>query len=82
MTNRCGDFNTQCDDVFYLGVRNKDNDVITLKGETVQDVKTGSVTGAVFKNGDVIYSVDFAGPRLVVKQNDKILAEQSGRWIN
>ena len=82
VTNRCGDFNTQCDDMFYLGVRNKDNGVITLKGETVQDVKTDSVTGAVFKNGDVLYLVDFAGPRLVVKQNDKILTEQSGRWIN
>lgn len=82
VTNRCGDFNTQCDDMFYLGVRNKDNEVITLKGKTVQDVKTGSVIGAVFKNGDVVYSVDYAGPRLEVKQNDKVLTEQSGRWIN
>lgn len=80
VTNRCGDFNIPCDDMFYLGVRKSSNDVITLTGKTIQDDKTSAVTGAYFRHGDVTYQVTYATPRLLVTQNGKVLVDQPGRW--
>ncbi|MGD8205538.1 hypothetical protein [Pantoea sp. FN0305] len=78
--NSCGDFLQVCDKVYYLGVRNKDNSVLTLTGKTVSDIDTKKVIGAAFKNGNVEYRVDFNSARLLVKQEDKILVEQYGKW--
>lgn len=80
--NHCGDFYTSCNDMFYLGVRNNDNSVITLKGTTTLDSTTKKVNGAVFKNGNVSYQVLYASPELVITQGDKILMKQKGKWVN
>lgn len=78
--NSCGDFLQVCDKVYYQGVRNKDNSVLTLTGKTVIDANTQKVIGAAFKNGNVEYRVDFDPARLLVKQKDKVLVEQYGEW--
>ena len=78
--NSCGDFLQVCDKVYYQGVRNKDNSVLTLTGKTIIDAGTQKVTGAAFKNGNVEYQVDFNPARLLVKKKDKVLVEQYGEW--
>lgn len=78
--NRCGDFFNVCDKVSYLGVRNKDNSVLSLTGKTVTDNNTKQVTGALFNNGSIEYQVDFNSALLLVKKKDKVLVKQYGRW--
>lgn len=68
--------------MFYLGVRNKDNSILSLKGTTTSDRSTNMVNGAIFNNGDINYKVIYDPPRLVVSQQGKILVDQHGEWRN
>ena len=80
ITNRCGELLTPCDNVFYIGVRKKDNEVITLTGKTLTDEVTKKVNGAKFINGNVEYIVNFEAASLQVIQNDHILMDEKGTW--
>jgi len=81
LTNKCGDFNTACNDIFYLGIRKSDNSVISLNGKSVTD-SSGQVIGAEFANGNVIYKVNYNAPRLTVTQNKKGIINQEGKWVD
>ncbi|MGP3591631.1 hypothetical protein [Vagococcus sp. WN89Y] len=80
VTNKCGDFTSACEDMFYLGVRKSDNSVITLRGKTVEIA--GQVVGAEFMNKNITYKVNYEPPQLIVSQGDKILVNQTGKWMD
>jgi hypothetical protein len=78
--NNCGEFTTPCDDLLYIGARNRDSQQISLHGKTRLD-GANRVTGAEFHNGDVLYIVDYNPPKLVVTQAGKTLVNQAGSWL-
>lgn len=78
--NNCGEFTTPCDDLLYIGARNRDSQQISLHGKTRLD-GANRVTGAEFHNGDVLYVVDYNPPKLVVTQAGKTLVNQVGSWL-
>ncbi|CAO95685.1 Hypothetical protein ETA_06390 [Erwinia tasmaniensis Et1/99] len=81
IVNGCGDFNVSCQDVTYFGLRNKDNSKIKLRGRSIDDDKTHHATGAIFKSGIVEYHISFEPPTLKVTQGNKVLVNQTGRWM-
>ncbi|WP_024558560.1 hypothetical protein ACP26F_13060 [Franconibacter pulveris 1160] len=80
LANKCGEFKTPCNNMFYLGVRKSDNSVITLQGKTVLNA-SGDVVGSEYKNGDVTYKVDYEPVKLTVSQKENVLIEQPGQWL-
>jgi hypothetical protein len=81
LVNKCGVFESDCNDMFYLGVRKSDNSTISLNGKTLNDT-TGKVIGSLFKNGEVTYTITYNPLKLVVNKGGHILVEQSGQWVN
>ncbi|MDO2449375.1 MULTISPECIES: hypothetical protein [Enterobacter] len=80
LINRCGHFESECDEMVYLGVRKSDNSTISLKGKTLRD-SAGKIIGSTYKNGEVAYTVTYAPVNLVVSKGNHILVEQSGQWL-
>lgn len=80
LVNKCGRFESECSQMYYLGVRKSDNSTITLKGKTLQD-PTGKVIGSSYKNSEVTYTVTYAPLKLVVSKGSHILVEQQGHWL-
>ncbi|HDR2651266.1 TPA: hypothetical protein QCI61_001224 [Enterobacter asburiae] len=80
LINRCGHFESECDEMVYLGVRKSDNSTISLKGKTLRD-SAGKIIGSTYKNGEVVYTVTYAPVNLVVSKGNHVLVEQSGQWL-
>ncbi|MEG6215075.1 hypothetical protein UXO42_07935 [Enterobacter quasihormaechei] len=80
IVNKCGGFNIGCDDMYYLGVRKSDNSTISLNGKSLYG-SNGEVTGSIFENDGVTYTVNYSPLKLVVRKGQTILIEQSGQWI-
>ncbi|WP_262770521.1 hypothetical protein [Enterobacter asburiae] len=79
LINRCGHFDSECDQMVYLGVRKSDNSTISLKGKTLHD-SAGKIIGSTYKNGDIAYTVTYAPAKLAVSKGSQVLVEQSGQW--
>lgn len=79
LINKCGHFESECDEMFYLGVRKSDNSTISLKGKTLHD-SAGKIIGSTYKNGEIVYTVTYAPVKLVVSKGSHVLVEQSGQW--
>jgi hypothetical protein len=79
LINRCGHFESECDQMVYLGVRKSDNSTISLKGKTLHD-SAGKIIGSTYKNGEIVYTVTYAPAKLVVSKGSQVLVEQSGQW--
>ncbi|EJC1154344.1 hypothetical protein MYA08_002808 [Cronobacter sakazakii] len=79
LTNKCGNFLSSCNDMLYLGIRKRDNSVITLKGKSLLDDQ-GKVIGSEYNNADVKYTVQYEPLRLTVNQGNKTLVNQPGEW--
>ncbi|MBG0626548.1 hypothetical protein I4P27_19185 [Enterobacter roggenkampii] len=79
LINKCGRFESECDQMFYLGVRKSDNSTISLKGKTLHD-PAGKIIGSTYKNGEIVYTVTYAPVKLVVSKGSHVLVEQSGQW--
>ncbi|EMN1409029.1 hypothetical protein [Enterobacter nematophilus] len=80
LINTCGHFDSECDEMVYLGVRKSDNSTISLKGKTLHD-PAGKIIGSTYKNGEVAYTVTYAPVKLVVSKGNHVLVEQSGQWL-
>lgn len=80
LINKCGLFNSECDQMYYLGVRKSDNSTISLKGKTLHD-SAGKIIGSTYKNGEIVYTVTYAPVKLIVSKGNHILVEQSGQWL-
>lgn len=81
LVNKCGSFESDCNDMFYLGIRKGDNSTISLDGKTLNDAN-GKVIGSLFKNGEVTYTVTYNPLKLVVSKGSHILVDQPGQWVN
>lgn len=81
LANRCGDFFTPCNNMFYLEVRDKDNASISLKGKTYLD-KMNKVIGSEFSNGDMGYRVSYQPLELMIISNKKEVLRKQGQWID
>ena len=81
LVNKCGSFESDCNDMFYLGIRKSDNSTISLDGKTLNDA-TGKVIGSLFKNGEITYTVTYNPLKLVVSKGGHILVDQPGQWVN
>jgi hypothetical protein len=79
LINRCGHFDSECDQMVYLGVRKSDNSAISLKGKTLHD-SAGKIIGSTYKNGEIVYTVTYAPAKLAVSKGSQVLVEQSGQW--
>jgi hypothetical protein len=79
LINKCGHFESECDQMVYLGVRKSDNSTISLKGKTLHD-SAGKIIGSTYKNGEIVYTVTYAPAKLVVSKGSQVLVEQSGQW--
>ena len=79
LINKCGHFDSECDQMVYLGVRKSDNSTISLKGKTLHD-PAGKIIGSTYKNGEIAYTVTYAPMKLVVSKGSHDLVEQSGQW--
>lgn len=80
LINKCGHFESECDEMVYLGMRKSDNSMISLKGKTLHD-SAGKIIGSTFKNGETVYTVTYAPVKLIVSKGSHILVEQSGQWL-
>lgn len=80
LINKCGHFDSECDKMYYLGMRKSDNSTISLKGKTVHD-SAGKIIGSTYKNGEIAYTVTYAPVKLVVSKGNHVLVEQSGQWL-
>ncbi|HDR2621987.1 TPA: hypothetical protein QCI71_002881 [Enterobacter chuandaensis] len=80
LINKCGHFESECDQMYYLGVRKSDNSTISLMGKTLRDY-AGKIIGSTYKNGEIAYTVTYAPAKLVVSKGSHILVEQSGQWL-
>lgn len=79
LINTCGHFESECNEMVYLGVRKSDNSTISLKGKTLHD-SAGKIIGSTYKNGEIVYTVTYAPAKLVVSKGSQVLVEQSGQW--
>ncbi|EOY8403756.1 hypothetical protein V5K10_000611 [Enterobacter asburiae] len=79
LINRCGHFDSECDQMAYLGVRKSDNSTISIMGKTLHD-SAGKIIGSTYKNGEIVYTVTYAPAKLVVSKGSQVLVEQSGQW--
>ena len=79
LINKCGHFDSECDQMVYLGVRKSDNSTISLRGKTLHD-SAGKIIGSTYKNGEIAYTVTYAPVKLVVSKGSHVLVEQSGQW--
>ncbi|WP_218726609.1 hypothetical protein, partial [Enterobacter chuandaensis] len=80
LINKCGHFESKCDEMVYLGVRKSDNSTISLMGKTLRD-SAGKIIGSTYKNGEIAYTVTYAPVKLVVSKGSHVLVEQSGQWL-
>ncbi|HGH4657645.1 TPA: hypothetical protein ACJIWY_000532 [Enterobacter bugandensis] len=80
LINKCGHFESKCDEMVYLGVRKSDNSTISLRGKTLHD-SAGKIIGSTYKNGEIAYTVTYAPVKLVVSKGSHVLVEQSGQWL-
>ncbi|HBL4907172.1 hypothetical protein [Enterobacter hormaechei] len=80
LINKCGHFDSECDQMVYLGVRKSDNSTISLRGKTLHD-SAGKIIGSTYKNGETVYTVTYAPVKLVVSKGNHVLVEQSGQWL-
>lgn len=80
LINKCGHFDSECDQMVYLGVRKSDNSTISLRGKTLHD-SAGKIIGSTYKNGETVYTVTYAPVKLVVSKGSHVLVEQSGQWL-
>lgn len=80
LINKCGHFESKCDEMVYLGVRKSDNSTISLRGKTLHDY-AGKIIGSTYKNGEIAYTVTYAPVKLVVSKGSHVLVEQSGQWL-
>ena len=80
LVNKCGRFTSECDQMYYLGVRKSDNSTISLKGKTLHD-PAGKIIGSTYKNGEIAYTVTYSPVKLVVSKGNHVLVEQSGQWL-
>ncbi|MGX5029095.1 hypothetical protein ACWKYF_19450 [Enterobacter asburiae] len=80
LINKCGHFDSECDQMVYLGVRKSDNSTISLRGKTLLD-SAGKIIGSTYKNGETVYTVTYAPVKLVVSKGNHVLVEQSGQWL-
>lgn len=80
LSNKCGDFTSPCNKMFYLGIRKADNSVITLNGTSLLNDK-GEVIGSQYNNSGVKYIVQYDPLRLIVKHDNKILVNETGAWV-
>lgn len=80
LINKCGHFESGCDEMVYLGVRKSDNSTISLMGKTLRD-SAGKIIGSTYKNGEIAYTVTYAPVKLVVSKGSHVLVEQSGQWL-
>ncbi|HBU6129651.1 hypothetical protein [Enterobacter sp. 168J2] len=81
LVNKCGSFEIDCNSMFYLGIRKSDNSTISLDGKTFKDT-AGKVTGSLFKNGEITYTVTYNPLKLVVSKGGHVLVDQPGQWVN
>ncbi|ELN2737659.1 hypothetical protein RJ495_004104 [Pluralibacter gergoviae] len=81
IVNNCGDFLNPCKDMSYLGVRDKDNRVISLRGESYSD-NSGKVIGSEYKNNNVVYRVNYQSVSLMISDGEKVILNKSGRWLD
>ena len=81
LVNKCGSFESDCNEMFYLGIRKRDNSTISFDGKTLNDA-TGKVIGSLFKNGEITYTVTYNPLKLVVSKGGHILVDQPGQWVN
>lgn len=75
-----GHFESECDQMYYLGASKSDNSTISLMGKTLRD-SAGKIIGSTYKNGEVAYTVTYAPVKLVVSKGNHVLVEQSGQWL-
>lgn len=80
LINKCGHFESECDQMVYLGVRKSDNSTISLMGKTLRD-SAGKIIGSTYSNGGIVYTVTYAPAKLVVSKGNHVLVEQSGQWL-
>ncbi|MDH1124917.1 hypothetical protein [Enterobacter sp. GD03975] len=80
LINKCGHFESECDQMVYLGVRKGDNSTISLMGKTLRD-SAGKIIGSTYSNGGIVYTVTYAPAKLVVSKGNHVLVEQSGQWL-
>ncbi|HGF6046406.1 hypothetical protein [Enterobacter hormaechei] len=80
LINKCGHFESKCDEMVYLGVRKSDNSTISLKGKTLHDF-AGKIIGSTYKNGEIAYTVTYAPVKLFVSKGNHVLVEQAGQWL-
>lgn len=80
LINTCGHFDSECEQMVYLGVRKSDNSTICLKGKTLHD-SAGKIIGSTYKNGKIVYTVTYAPVKLTVSNGNHVLVEQSGQWL-
>ena len=82
----CKEGVVSCDDVRYIGVSRKSGKVMTLKGRTLHTTAADGVTpsrflGYEFRNGSTVYRVSEEGV-LDVRQGDKVLVSERGKWAD
>lgn len=80
----CAEGNVTCDDVTYVGTSKKTGKSIRLRGKTKHSLCADQVTPCRFLayefwNGRTSYQV-FDDGRLSVRQQEKTLLEEQGRW--
>lgn len=80
LVNKCGQFDSECDQMYYIGVRKSDNSTISLKGKTLRD-PAGKVFGSTYNNGEIVYTVTYSPAKLIVSKGSHILVDQSGHWL-
>ncbi|XGI81004.1 hypothetical protein ACED16_04450 [Enterobacter hormaechei] len=80
LMNTCGHFESECDEMVYLGVRKSDNSTISLRGNTLHD-SAGKIIGSTYKNGETVYTVTYAPMKLTVSKGSHVLVDQSGQWL-
>ncbi|WP_242637179.1 hypothetical protein [Enterobacter cloacae] len=80
LINKCGHFESECDQMVYLGVRKSDNSTFSLKGKTLHD-SAGKIIGSTYKNGEIVYTVTYLPVKLFVSKGNPVLVEQSGQWL-
>lgn len=80
LINNCGGFLAPCENMRYLGVRDKDNKVISLRGESYSD-KTGKVIGSEYKNNNVVYRINYQPVSLMISDGERVILNKPGRWL-
>ncbi|TWO71450.1 hypothetical protein FN976_11075 [Caenimonas sedimenti] len=80
----CGEGVISCVDAKYVGVSRKTGSALTLTGKTLHTMAADGVTpnrflGYEFRNSGTVYRVMQEG-HLEVKQGQKVLVSEQGKW--